>query len=893
MVPADHLPRAIRSTRAPTHPMLSGRSRPGAATTFSFFTLMKSRILLLTLASVTAAHAQADKFPAMPPVQAQTPQQAAKSFQLPPGYKMELVLSEPEITDPVVTVFDGNGRMFVAEMRTYMQDIDGNGQRERSSRISMHTDTNGDGTFDKHSVFVDKLMLPRMILPLGKGQIVVNETDSLDLYLYTDSNDDGVSDKKELWWAGGPRGGNLEHQPSGLIWAIDNAIYTTYNSFRLRWTPNGIKKEETKANDGQWGLGQDNLGNLYYVNAGGEKGPLSFQAPVVYGMFNPQDQFADGFKELFPAVGARDFQGGLGRVREPEGTLASFSSGAGIEVFRGDQLPSELLGDVFFGEPVGRLVRRAKVTNDGGLKVLSNPYQAQKSEFLRSTDLCFRPVNMTTAPDGTLYVTDMYRGIIQEAAWVNPGSYLRKVVEHYSFDKVIGHGRVWRLVHSSTKKVKPPRMYEETTAQVAAHLASPNGWWRDTAQRVIILRQDKSVVPLLEKVARIHLNPLTRLHALWTLQGLDAVKPELVRAKMADVDPQVRAAAIRVSETLFRQGNVSFQGDIAKLAKDPDPNVALQACMTAKYLAWPDHMKLVSETVLNSSAKGVREIGAYLMLPPGQQLTEFSDKERGVLKKGEEIFATLCASCHGQNGMGVEVAGMKGHMLAPSLGGSKTITSNPKGGIYVLLKGLQGDIDGKKYEGLMIPMASNDDEWIASVLSYVRNNFGNRGTFVNPSDVAQARKDTAVRTQPWTYQELHAQLPQVIANNKLKVSASANGGEAKQAIDGSSESRYSSNKFMEPGMWFQIELDAETPVTGLVLDTSNSANDYPRGYEVTISKDGQAWSQPIAKGDQKNAITEILFNPTPAKFIRITQLGSAPGNFWSIHELQVLAESKK
>ena len=127
----------------------------------------------------------------------------------------------------------------------------------------------------------------------------------------------------------------------------------------------------------------------------------------------------------------------------------------------------------------------------------------------------------------------------------------------------------------------------------------------------------------------------------------------------------------------------------------------------------------------------------------------------------------------------------------------------------------------------------------------------------------------------------------------MKVTASANSGEAGRAIDGSAESRYTTNKFMEPGMWFQIELDKETPITGLVLDTSTSANDYPRGYEVEVSKDGKEWSQPIAKGDGKNAITEISVNPTPAKFIKITQLGSAPGNFWSIHELRVLADSKK
>lgn len=854
---------------------------------------MKIRLLLFTLASAALSRGETDEFPAMPPVQAKTALEESKTFQLPQGYHMELVLSEPVIKEPVVTVFDGDGRMFVAEMRTYMQDIDGTGQLKPSSRISMHVDTNGDGVYDKHTVFVDNLVLPRMILPLGKGQIVVNETDSLDLYLYTDTNNDGVADKKELWWQGGPRGGNLEHQPSGLVWAIDNAIYTTYNSFRLRWTPEGVVKEETKPNDGQWGLGQDDHGSLYYVNAGGEKGPVSFQAPVVYGMFNPQDQFETGFKELFPAAGARDFQGGKGRVREPEGTLSGFTSGAGIEVYRGDQLPAEMLGNVFFGEPVGRLVRRAKVTMDGGLKVLSNPYQPEKSEFLRSTDLCFRPVNMANSPDGTLYITDMYRGIIQESNWVNPGSYLRKVVEQYRFDKVTGLGRVWRLVHDSTKPVKQPHMYSETTAQLVAHLASPNGWWRETAQRLIVLRQDRSVVPLLEAGARVHKQYLARIHALWTLQGLGAATPALVREKMADSHPQVRIAAIRVSESLFRAGDASFRTDIEKLMNDPDPQVVLQACMTAKYLAWPDHMKLITETVSKSKARGIKEIGSYLTLAPGQQLAELSDRERALMKKGEEVFSTICASCHGDTGRGVEVAGLKGAMLAPPLSGSKTINGSTKGGLYVLLKGLQGEIDNKKYEGLMISMASNDDEWLASVLSYVRNSFGNRGTFISPADVAQARKDIADRSQPWTYAELQAVLPKTIPNSQLKVTASDNNGDAGKAIDGSTESRYTSNKFMTPGMWFQIELDKVTPVTGVILDTNNSANDYPRGYDLAVSTDGTTWSEPIAKGDSKNPVTDIQFPATPARFIRITQKGKADGNFWSIHELQVLVESEK
>ena len=140
--------------------------------------------------------------------------------------------------------------MFVAEMRTYMQEIDGTNQLEPSSRVSLHGRSKGDGVFDKHTVFVDKLLLPRMILPLDEGRLIIGETDTNDLFTFTrDTNGDGVSDKKEPFYVGGPRGGNLEHQPSGLIWAIDNWLYSTYNNYRLRWTPEGAVKEPT---GGEW-----------------------------------------------------------------------------------------------------------------------------------------------------------------------------------------------------------------------------------------------------------------------------------------------------------------------------------------------------------------------------------------------------------------------------------------------------------------------------------------------------------------------------------------------------------------------------------------------------------------------------------------------------------------
>src|SRR5262249_11941463 len=155
-------------------------------------------------------------------------------------------------------------------------------------------------------------------------------------------------------------------------------------------------------------------------------------------------------------------------------------------------------------------------------------------------------------PDGCLYIVDMYRGIIQEGNWVREGSYLRKVVKQYGFQNNVSRGRIWRLVHRDFKPGPAPHMLSETPARLLTHLEHPNGWWRDPAQRMLIVKGDKSVVPPLVKMAQSHVNHLTRLHALWTLEGLGELTADLVHAKLHDEHPMVRAGAIRAAETLLK-----------------------------------------------------------------------------------------------------------------------------------------------------------------------------------------------------------------------------------------------------------------------------------------------------------------------------------------------------
>ena len=843
-------------------------------------------VLLAANLCLRARAAEQSDVPGSKPTPYLTAEEELKTIKLPEGYSLELVVGDPIIRDPVVSAFDGNGRMYVAEMRTYMQDIDGTDEHLPTSRISLHESTKHDGVFDRHTVFIDHLLLPRMILPLADG-ILVNETDSEDLWLYRDTDGDGVADKKELVYNGGRRGGNLEHQPSGLIWDRDNWIYQAVNSYRLRLKGTNFVREPTPANNGQWGLAQDDYGKLWFVNAGAELGPTAYQQPIVYGNFTVRDEPSQSFMEVWPLVGLADVEGGAHRFRPEDKTLNHFTGCCGPDIFRGDRLPEDLRGDLLFGEPVGRLIRRAKNDVTEGVTRLRNPYE--KSEFIRSTDPNFRPINMITAPDGTLYIVDMYRGIIQEGNWVRQGTYLRKPVQQNQLYKNFGRGRIWRLKHKDFQPGPQPHMLDESSAQLVDHLAHPNGWWRDTAQKLLVLRADKSVAPALIAMARGNQNPLARIGALWTLEGIGELTDEVVRHAFEDKDEHVRAAAIRASETLYKNNDHSLVADIKTLGGDANANVAIQAMMTANLLRWPDSREFIQSVLTTNAAAGVQEVGQQMLQPRASLRRDFTVEQRRTMERGEVIYKQLCFSCHGTTGRGMPLQGAgPGVMMAPTLAGSKIVNGVSDGFIDVVLKGLTGPNGGKNYSAQMVPMENNDDQWMADITSYIRNSFGNRSGFVRLPEVAHARAAAKARNTPWTMAELQTILPQAIGNQEhWKVTASHNSRSARLAIDDDIKTRFDTATDQVPGMWYQVELPEETAVMGLQMDAAESANDYPRGYRVELSNDGKSWGQPVATGRGNNPLTEVFFPATKCKFVRITQTGSVGGLYWSIHELKV------
>jgi len=679
-----------------------------------------------------------------------SPEESMETFYLPEGYEVELVASEPMVDEPVAIAWDGNGRMYVAEMNTYMQDADGSGTNRSISKIKLLEDLDGDGKMDKSTVFIDSLLLPRMILPL-EDELIVNETFSYDLWSYKDTDGDGVADKKErVYHNKNRRGGNLEHQQSGLLWNLDNWVYTTYNPARFKFKKNEVIVDTLEnMTKGQWGLTQDDMGNMFYSTAGGENPAYGFQQPAVYGAYDPPGRLSKGFIQPWPIVGTPDVQGGTKRLRE-DGTLNHFTGVAGQEIFR---IP----------EPVGRLIRRAKVFKlKDGKKVLYNAYN--QTEFMASTDLNFRPVQAKTGPDGALYIVDMYRGIIQESNWTKKGSFIRPVIERKGLDKNFGKGRIYRIVHEDIKPDGRPNLLGKEASDLIKYLGHPNGWYRNTAQKLIILKDDKSVVDDLENIVRDNGSlfsskdsSLEKIHALWTLEGLDALDKDLVFEKLKDKDSRVRIIATRLCDPILKAGDISILPVLDELSKETNVEVVNQVALTLRNSKHGKATKILNnilekhsenEIITHSVTESLKKDDSKL----AQLKERFANKninDRKKIIEGYSIYNQLCITCHGTDMKGA--TNESGSLIAPSLMGSPRVLGNKETLNKIVLNGLIGPIDGKEY-GIMLPLKNNNDNWIANVLTYVRAVNGEDS--VNRREVRDVRRKTKDREDYWTLKEL-------------------------------------------------------------------------------------------------------------------------------------------
>lgn len=685
-----------------------------------------------------------------------SPEETIKKFQLPPGYRAEVVAHEPMVQEPVAMAWDGNGRLYVVQMNTYMIDANGSEQYEPTSRVMQLEDTDGDGKMDKASIFIDSLVLPRTVLPVG-DEVYITITNEQHVWSYKDTNGDGVADQKKIVFENNSIDSrNLEHQNGGFLWNLDNWIYPSRDNFRYKYK-NGRLLVDTLVDNmfGQWGLTNDNYGKLYFSEAGPGLPAVQIQQMPAYGSLNIRDQYTEDFTYLWPVIGNVDANVGP-KGRRDDNTLIHFTSGAGQVVFRGDRLPADMLGDYFIPEPVARVIKRGNVINKDG-KIIIEPAYHEK-EWLASGDMNFRPVNTYTGPDGCFYIVDMYHGIIQESEWTQPGSYLAGKIEELGLDKVRGMGRIYRIVHDDFKPdTTRPNMLNETPAELVKHLSHPNGWWRDMAQQTIIVRNDKSVVPDLKKIVSEDKNTLARIHALWTLEGLESLDKQTLFTALADADANVRKTAVWAGEVFINKNDEEVIAQLGKLQSDANADVKIQLMLSLRTNKTASAQKIVKDLLAANPTNELMQLSQTIFEDTRvkaeaelARIKNLSPADHELVSKGAVHYKQLCSSCHGPDGKGILIG--SNPMPAPPLVGSARVVGDKIALIQLMLLGLQGPVDGKDYPNTMVAMAGSTDEYIASVLSYIRNSndLSNKSSIVTEAEVKEVRSFTQYKVEGGT-----------------------------------------------------------------------------------------------------------------------------------------------
>jgi mono/diheme cytochrome c family protein/glucose/arabinose dehydrogenase len=602
----------------------------------------------------------------IPPAPFLSPEQALKSFKLQPGFRIELVAAEPLIHKPIVMSFDADGRLWVLEMRAFMPNADGDGEFEKIGSIAVLEDTNGDGRMDKRTEFINGLVMPRAMLVLKDGVVVAEPP---NLWFFKDTDGDGKADQKtqiakDYATQADPKlekKANIEHSSNSPTWALDNWIYSANHTTRFRLVDGEWKREPT-AFRGQWGLSQDDFGRLVY-NSNSDQLRMDL-VPSQYLTRNPFFRTTTGLN-IDPVKNQKTWPArvnpGINRGYQPqmlrEGKLAVFTAACGPVVYRGDNFPAEYRGNVFVCEPAGNLIKRNIVVDEGG--ALTGRHAYENSEFLASTDERFRPVNAFNGPDGGLYLVDMYHGIIQHRIYVT--SYLRQQAEDRGLEKGTDSGRIYRVVYGEKKTATKPNMSKASPPELVGHLSHANGWWRDTAQRLLVENSFGSAIAPLKELVTTGKEPMGRLHALWTLDGMGQLDAGTLGTVLkSEQHSKIRAMAIRLTEPFIKTDPKSdLLPKVLEQAKVNHADVQLQLAFTLGEVKDPQAEKAMAGIARNRgdniyirdailSGLGLREL-EFL-----QQI--LADKSWDEKKPAREQFLSAIAKCVFTHGKGDRVA---------------------------------------------------------------------------------------------------------------------------------------------------------------------------------------------------------------------------------------------
>ena len=520
-----------------------------------------------------------------------SPQQSLATIRTKKDLAVELVAAEPLVTSPVAIDWGPDGRLWVAEMIDYPAGR--NGDYKPGGRIRVLEDTDGDGKYDKATVFLDNIPFPTGVTAWRKGVLVCAAPDIL---YAEDTKGDGKADVVRKLFSGfgtdnyQARVNSLEYGLDGWVYGSCGIYGGTIRSFApaepvrlgnrdFRIQPDtGLLEPATGRT--QQGRVRDDWGNWF----GCDNTNLCWHYPLAdhYLRRNPRVP-APASAVLVPdnpnpnRLYPLRAQLQLFKLSGPPGQT---TAACGLGIYRDDLLGREYQGNAFVCEPVNLLIHRLLLSPRGSTFSGRRAAEETHSEFLASTDNWFRPVQARTGPDGCLWVVDMYRYVIEHPRWIPPEDLAKLDVRAGST-----LGRIYRIRPKDRAPRPIPRLDKRDTAGLVAALDSPNGWQRDMAGQMLLWRADRTAVKPLEEMASANPRAETRLQALCVLDGLGGLGKSTVLPALADKHPGVRRHAIRLSEKLLATSPELGEALLRSL-DDPDAQVRLQlACSLAE---WPD-----------------------------------------------------------------------------------------------------------------------------------------------------------------------------------------------------------------------------------------------------------------------------------------------------------------
>jgi len=567
----------------------------------------------------------------LPRYPAVEPKDAIATWQVKPGFKLQLAAHEPQVRSPIAISFDENGRMFVCEMIDYseMRDV-----KPHLGRISMLEDKNGDGFYETSKVFADDLPWPTGLI-WANGGLYVGATP--DIWRFEDRDGDGRAEVREKVFTGfgtGLKLLNVQGLMNSFQWGQDNRIHILAGGGnrgvvkclkrpdlpaieiggRDFWFDPRTHEFGLEAGGAQYGMSFDNFGRKFGCSNSDHLQHWVYDDRITAGrnpFFNMppsrQSIAADGgAAEVFRLSPDEPWRiirtrwriaGVVKGAVEGGGRVSGYFTGAtGTTAYRGDAYGQEFRNNTFSGDAGGQLVHRKRIIEDGVSLIGQRPDDEKGFEFAASKDTWVRVVNFANAPDGCLHICDMYREVIE-----HPWSIPDEIKKHIDLNSGNDRGRIYRIVpdDAAWNRRKSVSLGEADVPRLVELLSHSDGWHRDTASRLLYERQDKSAVPRLEALFRESSDPMGRLHALGVLAGLGALSEDTVARALADKEWFVRERAVMLGKD---------EDKLAPLADDPHPRVRFAVALksdrpaTLTRIALGDHAdKWISAAIFSHS----------------------------------------------------------------------------------------------------------------------------------------------------------------------------------------------------------------------------------------------------------------------------------------------------